>query len=67
MAVIYFNDKPVEAPAGATLKELLKQQDCDPALVVVTVDGKFVPAAEYNKLALPGGARVKARELQAGG
>jgi len=67
MAIIYFNDKPVDAPAGATLKALLKLQACDPALVVVTIDGKFVPGAEYSILALPDGARVKTRELLGGG
>lgn len=67
MATIYFDDKPVDAPAGATLKDLLELEGRDPALVVVTVDGKFVPGAEYGKLALHDGARVKARELLGGG
>lgn len=67
MGVIYFNDKPVDAPAGVTLTELLKLQGRDPALVVVTVDEKFVPRAEYDKMALPDGARVKTRELLGGG
>ncbi len=67
MAVIYFNDRPIEIPAGTTLKELLKLQGRDPELVIVTVDEKFVPRAEYRKLLLPEGARVRARELQSGG
>ncbi|MDO8804193.1 MAG: sulfur carrier protein ThiS [Elusimicrobiota bacterium] len=67
MTRIYFNDKPVDAPAGATLKALLQLQACDPALVVVTVDEKFVPGAEYSMMALPDGARVKTRELLGGG
>jgi thiamine biosynthesis protein ThiS len=67
MAALFFNDKPVEAPAKTTLKELLKLQDRDPELVVVTVDGKFVARSEYGTLTLPEGARVKVMELQAGG
>ena len=65
--MLFFNDKPVEAPAGTTVKELLKLQGRNPELVVVTVDEKFVPRAEYKTLAPPEGACVKVRELQNGG
>ena len=65
--MIYFNYKPVETPAGITLKELLKLQGRDSELVVATVDGKFIPRPEYAALALPEGARVIARELLSGG
>ncbi|HBA60047.1 MAG TPA: thiamine biosynthesis protein ThiS [Elusimicrobia bacterium] len=67
MPVLYFNDKQVETPEGTSLKELLKLQGRDPVLVVVTVDGKFVPGAEYAALVLQEGARVIARELLSGG
>ncbi len=66
-AVLYFNDKPVEFPAGATLLALLLQQGRDPGLVVVTVDGKFVPSSGYKSFTLAEGARVLARELLSGG
>ena len=65
--MLYFNDKEVATPAGTTLEELLKLQGRDPALVAVTVNGRFVPRAEYRTLALPEGARVRALELQDGG
>ncbi|HCC48009.1 MAG TPA: hypothetical protein DEQ38_07850 [Elusimicrobia bacterium] len=65
--MIYLDDKPVAAPEGVTLLELLKLAGRDPALTAVTVDGKFVPRSDYKKLILPDKARVKARELLDGG
>ena len=65
--MLYFNDKAIEAPAGTTLKELLKLQNRDPELVIVTVDGKFVARAEYARLVPAEGARIIARELLSGG
>jgi len=65
--VIYLDDKPIAAPGGVTLLELLKLAGRDPALTAVTVDGKFVPRADYRKLVLHDKARVKARELLDGG
>jgi thiamine biosynthesis protein ThiS len=67
MPAVNYNDNPVTAPAGTTLKELLKLQGCDPGLVVVTVDGRFVPQAEYSRLVLSEGNKVVARELLDGG
>jgi sulfur carrier protein ThiS len=64
--VIYLDDKPAARP-GITVLELLKLAGRDPALTVVTVDGKFVPQSDYKKLVLPDGARVKARALLNGG
>lgn len=65
--MVYLDDKPVAAPKGVTLLELLKLAGRDPALTAVTVDGKFVPRSDYKKLVLPEEARVKARELLDGG
>jgi thiamine biosynthesis protein ThiS len=64
--VIYLDDKPAGRP-GITLLELLRLAGRDPALTVVTVDGKFVPRSDYKNLVLPDGARVKALELLGGG
>ncbi|PKM97086.1 MAG: hypothetical protein CVU79_10105 [Elusimicrobia bacterium HGW-Elusimicrobia-3] len=64
--MIYLDDKPAARP-GITVLELLKLAGRDPALTVVTVDGKFVPQSDYKKLVLPDGARVKARALLNGG
>jgi thiamine biosynthesis protein ThiS len=65
--LIYFNGKPVPAKPGIKLAELLKLAGRDPALAAVTVDGEFVPVADYRKLVLHAGARVKAWELLDGG
>lgn len=64
--MIYLDDKPAARP-GVTLLELLTMAGRDPALTVVTVDGKFVPRSDYKKLVLPDEARVKVRELLNGG
>lgn len=55
------------AAAKATLTQVLRLGGLDPALVIVTVDGKFVPRSEYKSLTLPAGTRVRAWELQDGG
>ena len=65
--MVYFNDKPLPCPSGATLLEILKLAGREPALTVVTVDGMFVPQSDYKKLVLADGARVIARELLGGG
>lgn len=64
--MIYLDDKPAARP-GITVLELLKLAGRDPALTVVTVDGKFVPQSDYKKLVPADGARVKARALLNGG
>ena len=65
--MIYFNDQPVEPEKDATLADLLRRLDREPARTVVTVNGKFIPPAEYKKFKLPDRARVTARELPGGG
>jgi sulfur carrier protein ThiS len=65
--VIYLDEKPFSAPAGLTLLALLKLAGRDPALTVVTVDGRFVPQSDYKKLVLPDKARVKAWSFFDGG
>lgn len=65
--MIYFNDQPVEPAQDATLADLLRRLGREPARTVVTVDGKFIPPAEYKRFKLPDGARVTARELLDGG
>ncbi len=39
----------------------------EPAQTVVTVDGRFIPPAEYKIFKVPDGARVQAHELLPGG
>ena len=65
--MIYFNDQPAAPAKGCTLSELLLGMGRDPALTVVTVDGKFIPPAEYKKFKVPDGARVQAHGLLGGG
>ena len=65
--MVYFNDKPLPCPDGATLLEILKLAGREPALTVVLLDGKFVPASDYRSLAPADGARVTAKDLPGGG
>jgi thiamine biosynthesis protein ThiS len=65
--VIYFNGQPVKPAKTGTVAALLEQLGREPAYTVVTVDGKFIPPAEYKKFIVPDGARVNASELLAGG
>lgn len=66
-APVYVNDKPFGAGGELTLLRLLRLAGRDPAQTVVTVDGRFVPRAEYAALVPPAGARVAVREMQDGG
>ena len=65
--MVYFNDKPLSCPSGATLLEILKLAGRDPALTVVAADGKFVPRPDYARLAPAEGARLTVRDLPGGG
>jgi sulfur carrier protein ThiS len=65
--MVYFNDKPLPCPDGATLLEILKLAGREPALTVVTVDGKFVPRPDYASLVPGAGARLTVRDLPGGG
>lgn len=64
---MYLNGEPCQAAKGATVRDLLKLAGRDPALTVVTVDGKFVPRCDYGKVAPPAGARLAVYELHDGG
>ncbi len=65
--MIYLNGKPAAAREGATVREILEAAGLAPALTVVTMDGNFVPPADYRRLRPGDGARLEARELQEGG
>lgn len=65
--MIYFNDQPVEPAGDRTLADLLRLMGREPRYTVVTVDGLFVPPAEYKRFIVSDGARVTARELLDGG
>jgi thiamine biosynthesis protein ThiS len=65
--VIHFNGQPVPPEKNMTIARLLELMGREARLTVITVDGKFVPPAEYKSFIVPDGARVTARELHAGG
>ena len=65
--MIYFNGRPLAAGKSVILADLLRLAGREASLAVVTVDGKFVPPADYKRYVVPCGARVRAGELQNGG
>jgi len=65
--MVYFNDKPLPCPDGATLLEILKLAGREPELTVVVADGKFVARPEYDRLVPADGARLTVRDLPGGG
>jgi len=65
--VIYFNDRPVVRAGELSLEDLLKLVGRETPPAAVTVDGEFVPPAEYKKFPVSDGARVRAWELLDGG
>lgn len=50
-----------------TVAELLKERDLDPKLVVVELNGKILPAADYNATKLKEGDTVEIVQFVAGG
>lgn len=64
---VYVNETPVETAPGTTLEALLKAAGRDPDLVLVTVDGGFVPRSDYRTRVPGAGARVRVLELLSGG
>ena len=65
--MIYFNGRPVTPAKNMPLADLLRLAGRKAARVVVTADGKFVPASGYKKFVVRDGARLEARELLDGG
>lgn len=65
--MIYLNGRPSAVRDGATVWEILEAAGLDPVLTVVTLDGLFVPMADYRRIRPARGARLEAREMQEGG
>lgn len=64
---VYVNERPVDVADGASLDAVLKAAGRAPELTLVTVDGRFVPPAEYRLCRPPEGAKIAVRELLGGG
>jgi len=68
VSLIRVNDKfDVEWEEGITVAELLRRMSFSFPLVIVSVDGAFVPREEYASRSIPEDAQVKVVHLIAGG
>lgn len=56
-----------EAGDFANVQEILQKMDIDPAVVVVELNGKIVPRAEYESTKLTEGDTVEIVHFVAGG
>jgi sulfur carrier protein len=67
--VIVLNGRPVDGRDGATIADLLAELGVEPRArgVAVAVDGEVVPRAEWDRRAVPAGARVEALSAMQGG
>jgi len=67
--VIWLNGRPAEGRDGATVAELLADLGVEAGGrgVAVAVDGDVVPRAEWERRAIPEGARVEALTAIQGG
>ena len=67
--MIVLNGREVEGRDGVTVGELLAELGVEPQArgVAVAVDGEVVPRAEWERRAVPSGARVEALTAMQGG
>lgn len=65
--MIRVNEDPLEWQPGMTVADILRARNFRFPLLIVTVDGTFVPKAEYATAPVPDGAEVKVVHLISGG
>lgn len=66
MILVNGRDKVAWKP-GMTVADALAAQNWDYALIVVTVNGTFVPSDDYATFPVPDGADLKAIHIAHGG
>ena len=64
---IEVNSRPVEWVENETVSRLLKRMNYIFPMVVVKIDGKVVPKANYVSSEIPDGSRVEVIHLISGG
>ena len=67
--MIVLNGREVEGRDGLTVRELLTELGVEPQArgVAVAVDGEVIPRADWERHAVPAGARVEALNAMQGG
>ncbi len=64
---IEVNSRPVDWVENETVSRLLKRMNYTFPMVVVKIDGKVVPKANYVSSEIPDGSRVEVIHLISGG
>ncbi len=65
--MIRVNEDPLEWYDGMTVMDVLRARNFKFPLLIVTIDGVFVPRSGYPRAAIPDGAEVKVVHLISGG
>lgn len=65
--MIRVNDDPLEWNDGMTVLEVLRLRNFKFPLLIITIDGTFIPKSDYGKALIPDGAEVKVVHLISGG
>lgn len=64
---VVVNGEPREAPAGATLTDLLRQFGIEPSRVAIELDRRIVKSADWQRTPLKDGAEVEIVHFVGGG
>jgi thiamine biosynthesis protein ThiS len=65
--MIRVNDDPLEWHDGMTVLEVLRLRNFKFPLLIITIDGTFIPKSDYGKALIHDGAEVKVVHLISGG
>lgn len=65
--MIRVNDDPLDWHAGMTVLDVLRVRNFKFPLLIVSIDGTFVPKSRYAQAVVPDGADVKVVHLISGG
>lgn len=65
--MIQVNEEPMGWQDGLTVRGVLAARNYKFPMVIVTVDGEFVPRERYDTHTVPDGAEVKVIHLVSGG
>jgi sulfur carrier protein len=65
--MILVNDEPLEWHEGMTVSDVLRARNFKFPLLIISIDGVFVPRSAYAQTAVPDGADVKVVHLLSGG
>lgn len=65
--MIRVNDEPMEWIDGMTVQDMLDARGYDFALIIVTINERFISEDDYDETLIPDGSDVKALHIHHGG